>query len=80
MLLYNFLEGCLILCDGQVVWNDFLDCDILPLYEYIRLKETMKLREMAIHLSRLNGLPEAKLFRSQSALDMPDEVQNFTSS
>lgn len=66
--------GCLILCEGQVVWNDFLDCDILPLYEYIRLKETLKLREMALHLNRLNGSSELRLLRSQSALEMPDEV------
>lgn len=38
---------CLILFEGQVIWNDFFDHDVVHFYEFIRLQQNGSLREAA---------------------------------
>eukprot|EP00602_Paraphysomonas_sp_CaronLab_P007940 CAMPEP_0185035258 /NCGR_PEP_ID=MMETSP1103-20130426/26327_1 /TAXON_ID=36769 /ORGANISM="Paraphysomonas bandaiensis, Strain Caron Lab Isolate" /LENGTH=719 /DNA_ID=CAMNT_0027572263 /DNA_START=138 /DNA_END=2298 /DNA_ORIENTATION=+ len=45
--------GSFILHEGQVLWNDLMDCDMLCLYEFIKLQEHAATRDMASQISEL---------------------------
>ena len=62
---------CLILFEGQVIWNDFFDHDIMHMYEFIRLQQNNSIREAAEFIQSVSSV---------SANFPPDEVYVSASS
>lgn len=47
---------CLILFEGQVIWNDFFDHDVMHLYEFLRLQHNNSLREAAQFIKNVSSV------------------------
>jgi hypothetical protein len=77
---------CLILYEGQVIWNDFFDHDVMHLYEYLRLHQSNSLRETAELIKNVSSVSsppslspdETSRTRSASRNDeKPNAIQKF---
>ena len=74
------LAKCILMYDGQVIWNDFFDHDIVHFYEFLRIQQNTSLREIATFIRNASStsLPFAEKMTSarKKSINKDDNIND----